>query len=146
MLSEKFEDYSLLWMEPNRHFLIANPKLSDKTTSIQSTYLIYRRHAMSISRVLVAKNLIENVIKKMLSVGVEVKSESIDLIEEFRVERLWADRAEEFTLIPDKRNSNNFYIFHKEFEEYVLLDQLDDEAYRKIVQNMINAGVEKMNK
>lgn len=130
------ESYTYLWEDTwGRYLLVQHPKNPEK-------YVICMKLAMSINQLIVDDNVYEDVVAKMLEAGAETRTQPVDFKDEFRIERLWTDRVNEFAIVPSGTNPQWRVIFHKNLKEGLSLPHLSRKQYKDVVDKMVKAGAE----
>jgi hypothetical protein len=142
MFSNDINDYTNLWENPSRYLLITveNTPYISLDEHREAGYVILKKHPLGYALVMVNSSLLNLVVEKMIAAKVEIRNQWIDTKKEKDLKHLWTDKVKEFALIPGAIFS--YGIYHKEYGEYVLIENISKKDYEKLITKMIDAGVE----
>lgn len=149
---EEIEHYSSFWLEPEKYYLVVNPRGDTwYGENYRSDYIIYGRRPLGNDLWLFIPDAkISEIIRRMLEAGVEVLPEPEKLPELYE-ERLQVlvRQYRDYCLVRNFRNPDELIIYHRVSEMAILFERTTaefDQFYQAIAQQMLAAGAELLDK
>jgi len=140
MSLDNLKSYENLWKNSSRYVLVTVENTPYQTLAhyVDAGYVIYKKLSLGYAVVALLPEAVKFVIEKMIEAGVEIRNQPLD--DNAGLEHLWTDKLDEFVLVQEAANS--YGIYHKGYKEDLIIGGISEKEHQKIIENMIQAGVE----